>query len=187
MNRSTLLVAVLALGACASTSGEEAPTRHTRSVTRLEVPNQPTLHIETTRDESAIATRLAATPDEAWAALLEVYGELGIRPEQLSVLDTRQRQMGVRGVTLRRIAGQRLSRWMDCGQDMAGAKADLYEVQVTLLSEVRPGENGGSVVQSFLAATARDRGTSTNPVTCSTSGTLEQEIGKRVQLRALKR
>jgi hypothetical protein len=73
-------------------------------------------------------------------------------------------------------AGERLSRWIDCGQSITGDIATSYEVTLRFGSLIDTSEAGRSIIRTAVNATAIAPGSGTTPVQCSTRGALEKRI-----------
>jgi hypothetical protein len=97
---------------------------------------------------------IAFAPDQVWRALPAVFDSLGI---PIGTLDAAKRTMGNSGFKVRgRLRNTPLSRLIDCGNStQVGPNADSYDVNLTLLAEVRPGEAGSSNVNLAFQAMAR--------------------------------
>jgi hypothetical protein len=172
----------LAVGcASAARSGEPAgpiadpsagqPTQATTLVT-----GTGSYNITAVNDAPSSGTRaLRAAPDSAFYALVEVYQGLGMTP---NVVVSSSRTVGVReGGYTQRLGKRRLSDFVSCGTDAAGLQlADQYRVTLTALSQVAPGQDGGSLVTTQVSATARNLAQSTDPVRCSSTGRLEAVV-----------
>lgn len=164
--------------ACAST-GTPSPDDHSQSE-RVVItdPNGHMMH--TTDNYSAMEVSIHAPPPSVMATLSEVYPELGIP------VGTMMSTTGQIGNTHYRVPGHqlknmRLSKVLECGNDpVSGSRADVDEVTINVLSTIRPVGDSASVVTTFLTGTARARGTSSDPLQCSTNGALERMINDRV-------
>lgn len=116
----------------------------------------------------------------AWAALPQAYASLGLTP---TVVDTASRILGVQGLVIHKpLAGERLSRLLDCGVDVTGPNADYYEVRLTVMSGVRAAEDGSSTVTTRVSAYAQANGQSSN-VRCGSTGRLEERIAAAMNLK----
>ncbi|MEP6618711.1 MAG: hypothetical protein ABJE47_05335 [bacterium] len=116
---------------------------------------------------------LAVSSDKAWAALNQVYSQLGL---SLSVVDTQTHVIGVlRGVQRRPVGGERLSRLLECGAGVYGPNADRYTVQLTALSYVQPTGNQGAVLDTRVSGSAAANGVN-SAVNCASSGRLEELV-----------
>src|SRR3954468_6756644 len=77
---------------------------------------------------------VSASPAKVWVAINQAYVELGI---PVTVVDTETKVVGALRATQRRlVAGERLSRILECGSGAYGPNADRYTVQLTSLSSV---------------------------------------------------
>lgn len=126
---------------------------------------------------------LQADVDAAWAGLMQAYQELGI---PVTTIDTHQRVLGNQKFEARRrLAGQQISTFLDCGSNLTRTIADTYRVELAVLSRLEPQAGGGSILQSRVTATARSpEGASGNPINCGSTGRLEGRIAQLVQQRA---
>jgi hypothetical protein len=173
--RHTTLLALASTVACAAPGTPPA-----ESVTRVGVTSQignmgiTELHTEPGR----AAHTLPLPPDSVWRSLPRVYEMLGIA-EAGAVPD--ERLFGARNFRPRRIEGNRLSRYIDCGMGAtATPKADEYEVTMTLVSEVQPAGDAGTTLETLLQASGRPRAAAGNRVSCQSNGTLEKRIAELV-------
>jgi hypothetical protein len=118
---------------------------------------------------------VAVPPDSAFYALVEAYQGVGATP---NVVVSASRTVGIREVGYsQRLGKRRLSEFLSCGSDATGLPlADQYRVTLTALSQVTPGEGGGSVVTTQVSATARSMAQSTDPVRCASTGRLEAAV-----------
>ena len=143
-------------------------------VTRVEGDmgwNSPTTM---TAEGSTASHVIAADSEEVWAVLQVVYDELGI---PLEVVNLSGRYLGNPDFTPRRIGGQRLSRFLDCGYGMtATPRADDYRVNMGVITRLSATEGGGTSVVTEIAANAEARDVSADPVQCSSKGRLETTI-----------
>ncbi len=92
-------------------------------------------------------------------------------------VDSAESVMGNPGYRARRIEGERLSRFLDCGRSFGREYADQYSVTLAVLVQLVPSADGGTVVRTFLDAYARDPATSGSNVHCITRGSLERRVG----------
>jgi hypothetical protein len=166
------------LTACASTS-TPTPDEH-NPTERIVGTDQSGRMIHTTDYYSGTEARINAPPSSVMAVLSQVYPDLGI-PIATMVTTT-----GQVGNTNYRVPGHRLktmplSRILDCGQEsVSGTRADVDEITLNVMSTIKPVGDSGSVVSTYVSALARPFGTSSDPVTCASSGALENIINDRV-------
>jgi hypothetical protein len=104
--------------------------------------------------------------------LPSVFDSLGVPVE---TLDPAKRTIGNSGFKVRgRLKNVPLSRFIDCGNStQVGPNADSYEVNITLLAEVRVGEGGASNVTLAFQPLARPANFSQQYSQCSSKGVLE--------------
>jgi hypothetical protein len=189
------VVAALLLAACASSSKRTAsprpsggiydPTAGMINTARIE-SGATTQEIATTNTPSApTQLDLAVPPERAFQALLGAYESLGI---QVNVVQTNTRTLGARDMrAVRRLGKTPLSRYLDCGQDMAsGALADTYVVSLTAVTRVVAADAERSTLVTQVSAGARPVNISGGIVRCGTTGRLEQEINKAAALAAVR-
>jgi hypothetical protein len=187
-NRSMKLlapVAFLALAACAS-AGTPAAGGAPETVVIALPPDavgtgsRPVL-LPLHRDERGSRATRAAPLDQVWAVLPAVYDQLGIA---VATLDARTHRIGNTAlVAHRRLAGQRVSAFLECGTTAFGAPlADTYRIEASVLSTQRPAP-AGAMLETRLEARAVNPGVSGAPVRCASTGRLEELIARAVERR----
>ena len=77
-------------------------------------------------------------------------------------------------------AGERMSRWLECGSTLTGDSATTYEITLRVGSLLDTSEVGRTIVRSAVSATAIATGTRTTPVQCNSRGSLEKRIAALV-------
>ena len=83
---------------------------------------------------------------------------------------------------MRRLAGEPLSRFFNCGNTMTGPSADTYRIHSALLAILDPLPSNRTRLRVAFAAGARDvSGPSTEPVTCGSSGIFELRLAERIK------
>jgi hypothetical protein len=164
--------------ACASggSAGGGATTPDQLAPARVEVGHQGA-DVEIVRETYSTRSTLTGGMEALWGALPGVYEILGI-PVEYS--DPSARRMGNERLSVRRIEGQRLSRFVDCGSGItARPNADAYAVTLQVVTELRPGPGPGqTTVESWLTGSARPVETSGGTVGCTSKGTLEVRIAE---------
>ena len=81
-----------------------------------------------------------------------------------------------------RIAGQPMSRYLECGGGLSGRHADSWRITLAYAVFVDTTSAGASRVGVALFATARNpEGVSTSAVACGSTGALEREIADKVR------
>lgn len=188
LRSAAVFTLALAASACASTSGGgtgEAPPQAAASGPAAIYQNAAgDIQVNLGADNSAVATNLGLSADQAFTALGAVYGDLGIA---LTAHDPATRTLGnERFIFTRRLGGKPGSEWLRCGYSPTGLPvADTYRVQVYIRSNIEPQAGGTSRVVTLVQAFARStEGTSNTPVRCLSTGMLEREIANRVMLKA---
>jgi hypothetical protein len=130
------------------------------------------------RNEAAVGERLMeASVGEVWAVLPAVFAQLEIEP---TTVDASAAVMGNPAYRARRVEGQRMSRYLDCGRVLGRDYADSYEITLGVMIQLAPGPDGRAYLRTVVDAYARDRGVSGNPVHCITWGSLERRIAELV-------
>lgn len=133
-------------------------------------------------DTTGQARVLGAPRDRVLAAVDTALQSLGIP------LDVRMPSAGLVGTgrlkTQRRLGGERISRWLDCGVGVRGATADVYQVSLALLGMVRQVHADSVELRVALAAGAQDfSGPLGDPISCSSTGALEERVFAAVAAR----
>jgi len=177
MLRSCLIVLLGTTAACASTPGTpdvSLPTERTVAVDDRNV-------YRTTVAPNAKAP-IAAGPGRAFEALKAVYDELGVPP------GTHDPATGRFGNTdfwkQRRLGNEALSTYVSCGESFTGSVANNYRIYISLISMIRPDGKGGSELETAFTAQAQNmEGSSSDRISCGSTGRLEERIRKGVLLK----
>lgn len=160
----TLGLAALIAGCASQTS--YTPPRH---VVLLEGADT---HMERLADGS-VADTSSNSPQHAFDALRTIYPALGL---QLNLLDPATRTVGTQNQRLMRHLGEiPLSRLLDCGSSITGARVDEWFVYLTVTSRVGAA-GSGSRVATRVDAFAIDPEGSGERIPCGSSGELERRI-----------
>lgn len=81
-------------------------------------------------DDQSVTGLMLATPEYGWSRLPAIFEELGI---EVTYSNPATFTMGTRSSRVRRIGGERLSRYLECGYgSTAQPYADQYEVTLGL-------------------------------------------------------
>jgi hypothetical protein len=170
------VVVTLACVACASSSSTPETTITTRT---LSSPgNRP---IETTDITGSDAVRVKGSRLDAMSALAQIYSDLEI---PVAMMSPDAGQIGNQRLRLmnHRLHGRALSTYINCGQEsMAGNRADMDEVTLTILSTARVDRDSVTAVSTLVQGWARPSGTSSNAVDCQSTGEIEKAIATRLQ------
>jgi hypothetical protein len=158
----------------------------TTVVIRPSTPGSPTSTQSLETGAGRVSTTqytVAADPAALWPSLIAVYAELGLVP---TVVDERTLLLAVRGQpAMRKLGGEILSGYLECGQNPSGKIAELYRVQLDVGTRLVPLRAGYTVVETSVAASASNpAGAMSNRVACGSSGTLETRIAGLLRVRA---
>jgi len=171
------VAACLACLACASTSSN--PGTETTITTRtLSSPGSRVL--ETTDITGGDQVRVKGSRLDAMSALTQIYGDLQI---PIGTMNPDGGQIGNQRLMLpnHRLHGHLLSYYLNCGQEsMAGSRADMDEITLSVLSSVTTGKDSVTSVGTLVSGRARPSGTSSNGVDCESTGELEKTIATRL-------
>lgn len=188
MNRLPVILLALAVSACASSPGSPPPQGGPEAIGISLPPATPlgegggTVVLTVHRDARGSRHLINASPEQVWPALIRVYEALEI---PLATIDRTQHRLGNPTLVLRRrLAGEPISRFLDCGQGPFGAPlADSYEINLSVLTSLEPAADGSTQIETRLNARAVNRGVSGAPVHCASTGRLEERIVQRIQQR----
>jgi len=115
---------------------------------------------------------------DAWARLSKAYSDLGI---PLTTVQPDAHMLGNEGMKRSHtLANQRLSSMLECGTGGGGANADLYSINMSVVSRLSPTADNGTEVATLIQATATPMAFGTAPIVCATTGWLEARIASMV-------
>ena len=116
---------------------------------------------------------------DAWTRLSKAYSDLGI---PLTTVQPDAHVLGNEGMKRSHtLANQRMSQFLDCGSGGSGsANADVYSINMSVVSRLSPMPENGTEVATLVQATATPMAFGTAPVVCSTTGSLEARIASMV-------
>src|SRR5687768_12434998 len=101
---------------------------------------------------------------------------------QVEHADTIAKVVYNRRLIASRIAGQPMSRYLECGGGLTGQHADSWRITLAYAVFVETTSAAASRVGVALFATARNpEGVSTSAVACGSTGALEREIANKVR------
>lgn len=177
-------LAIVAALACSS-GGSAPPTVAAPAPTpmRVETSGGAVVDMSLTRSDPTGRFPIAATPDAVWAVLPGVYAELEI--PVTTVVSSARRLGNPTHRVRRRLGGQRMSRFLSCGERLYQAVADTDNITLHLETVVSPAE-GGALLTTVVEATARPIGVSGHPINCTSTGALEQRIVELIQEKLAK-
>jgi hypothetical protein len=172
------LVAAVALAAlgCAS-SGSGTLTPYEQSHVTVEGPTGR-YDLLLTREQFLSSDTLTVSPKSAWPALVQTYAAFGV---PLQGADATRLMIATQSFHAHSsFAGERLSRWLECGSSMTGDIATTYEITMRFGSLLDTSVVGRTIVRTALSASAIATGSGTTPVQCSSRGTFEKRIAALV-------
>lgn len=167
---------LLSAAACASTGSRSEPTYEQQRVS-VDGP-EGRYDLLLTREQYLSSDTLTISPARAWSALVQTYAGFGI---PLQGADPVGRMIATNYVRAHStFAGERLSRWLDCGSSITGDIATMYEVTLRFGTLIDTSVTGRSILRTAVGATAIAPGSGTTPVNCNTRGALEKRIASLV-------
>jgi hypothetical protein len=172
--------AVLALTGCGGNAGGLSATGGTPSTTRV-TSNSVAFDLETSDERLVSRLWIRAPMQRVNEVLPRVLTDLGFEIEPLDGDETRLRSEPLS--VNRRLAGEPVSTYLDCGRNPIGApNANTHTVQLYLDVQVTGGEEGAQLMTQ-LEARATPRASSGGVIRCVTTGRLEQRIAAEIQAR----
>jgi hypothetical protein len=120
-----------------------------------------------------------APPEKAWEALIKIVADLGV---EVSGTDPAAFALSNPDFSIsRRLGDERLSRYLRCGNGITGPFADRYRIRMNFHSQITPGPDGTSVVETTIQAFGiNPEGTSNTRVSCTSTHILESRIAEGV-------
>jgi hypothetical protein len=140
----------------------------------------PGIDVPIMLDTMALEFPIAGARDSIYAALLSVFQELKIPVQtanpKAGLLNNLNADIS------RRLGGERLSRYIDCGRGFSGPNADYYRVTLAVSAWVEPATGEPKQLMVAIAASGRDpSGSRSYYAQCTSRGDLEKRIATRVQ------
>jgi hypothetical protein len=178
--RLPILLGVFALAACQSAK----PASTEQPIVQLQ-PAQyqfaPGVRTVTNHGVEMYAAPVALA--KAWAVLPAVFASLRI---PVTTTDATVHSAGNLSLRARgQLGALRPSKVLDCGSSTT-AHADTYTLNVSILTQLRPSPDSGTLVYTQVEGTARNEGTGANRLRCSSTGYLERAIAEEVAKAASK-
>jgi hypothetical protein len=141
------------------------------------VPSAPDRFSIEYRAESGALTAALPAPVERVAELIPgVFERLGLPVAPASNTRTLTFITPTLKVSGRLYEGESNSDYFDCGRDIRGAQADFLELRFVVLAELRPADDGGTVLETRVDGNARNRYREGSRFPCSGTGKLERQI-----------
>ncbi len=173
MRRVALL---LFLAACASGNSGET---YTPKQATIYAGDASTARLDADKPRASMMN-IAAPVTAVWAAAKQAYASLGI---PVTFENPSGHQMGNQNFyKSREMGGESMTLFVDCGSGMIGAKAASYRIYMSLLTDIRADDKGGTLVQMTFSALGQDlSGDSSDRIPCGTTGHLEQTLLDRTK------
>ena len=177
---SATWTAVLAVVTAACASSSEPDTTPTPQLTERSVSiSGAGEYGMTIFNEPGVASRTVGVPWRlVWGALEDAYAEMEV---EVTYADPATRQMGNTGYRVRRIEGQRVSTYLDCGMGLTGPNADNYDVTLSIMTRLDPATGDSTRIETTVDGSAKARATSGNSVHCRSRGELELRVAAHIQ------
>lgn len=171
----------LVLTACASSGSSERPVlEQVGSTTRVEGVGGMS-EFRTNASDPTSEFVIDATPELLWSTLPLVFAELKV-PVTLQVPS--ERLIGNRTFEVRRqLDGVRLSRYLNCGDQLGNPNADTYQLTLRILTRVLGGGGEPTRLMTVVDGTAKPVVGSGGAVPCTSNGGLEKHIVELTQER----
>ncbi|HKG90586.1 MAG TPA: hypothetical protein VKA84_01770 [Gemmatimonadaceae bacterium] len=178
MRRVPLLALALLTPAAAACNGTRPdPGFTTRPSTVVVSSGAGTMTLGAVESSMASARVVAKPTDSVWRVLPAVFDSLAL---PVTTVRTEEHVLGSEATRVRRrLAGVPLSTYLRCGGAMGIPNADSYDVQISVVTQLQPGEGTNRVtnVLTLVSGSAKSSATSNGSVvTCSSTGKLEERI-----------
>jgi hypothetical protein len=109
-----------------------------------------------------------------WQVLPIVFDSLAI---DIAHLDHQARVIGNRDLKVRGKLGKvPLRRYVDCGNAQGAPSADTYEVSLSVMTQVQPGDSASTNVSTLVQAVARPVNFAGDYVRCLSTRALEAQL-----------
>ncbi len=119
--------------------------------------------------------------DKVWSAMAPAFDSLSI---PLTVFDATTHTIGNEGLKARRRIGKtRIGESLNCGNGEGGPSADLYDINLSLVSKLQPNAVGGTTITTAVDGVAKPASFSGDYIKCATTVELEKRLVKLVEDR----
>ncbi len=133
-------------------------------------------------DTMGIAHPIRGNRDSIFVALEAAFAELKIPVESRDPKYGLLRNLNAE--FSRRLGGEPMSKYLDCGRGFSGNNADFYRISLAISSWVEPATGEPARLVVAIAASGRDPAGSRSAYSaCTSRGALERRIAERVQAR----
>lgn len=163
------LAAVVVAAGCA-TSGASGTRQDTG---RIAIESMGVQNVEIYSPRTQYEQVIPAPEPDVWPHVRAAFEALEV---EVTEVKPDQWIMGNPRFRPRRIQGERLSSFLDCGRDHGGPYADQYDVQMTLMTQLLRAPDGGTNVNVLLTAMARPRSVSGADLPCTSNRELEKRL-----------
>jgi hypothetical protein len=117
--------------------------------------------------------------DRVWSAMSLAYDSLSI---PLTVIDATSHTIGNQGLNAhRRIGKTRIGEYLNCGSGEGGPSADIYDINLSVVSKLQPNSTGGTTITTTVDGNAKPASYSGDYIKCATTGGLEQRLVRLVE------
>lgn len=129
-------------------------------------------------NEAGVGVRtLDVAAETVWSVVGGVYAQMEIPVEES---DPRVMQLGTPGYAARRIEGDRMNAFVDCGSNLAGPMANQYDITLAVVTKLTSKGPESTEILTMVDAYGRPRAVSGNPIHCQSRGVLEQRVAQRI-------
>lgn len=175
MRSLPILLFLAVLAAASATAPASAAAQGVRATVVLPGFRSPVL-----LDTVGVSHRIAAPRTVVFSALRAAFDSIGVRPTSA---DSARGLIGNLEIqATRRLAGQALARWVDCGVSHTGPTANAYRVHLAILATLAPDGEDATTMRIAIAAGAQAfSGPLGDPIACETRGALEERIERLVR------
>jgi hypothetical protein len=171
--RLITMLPLVVLVACSPTPGAMAPSP------------EPDVRLSTPQGSHVISTggtvirgvaNIEAGIDRVWDGMRVAYDSLAI---PLTVFDASTHTIGNEGLKARRRIGKsRISEYLNCGNGEGGPSADMYDVNLSVVTRLTTNADAGTTVTTTVDAVAKPANFSGENIRCGTTGELEKRLVK---------
>ncbi len=165
----------LLLGATTGCASSPAPEPADRGGPTRQVLRVGSAAVEMHTEAGVGQSVIMAPSDKVWQVLPSVFEQLEI---PITRRDSRVPEIGNLGYWARRVEGRRMGNFVDCGTNLSGQLANLYEIQLSIVTRLSDGPEGTTVVTTTVDAYGQPRTTSGNQVHCQSRETLEKRVAE---------
>lgn len=142
----------------------------------------PGIDVPIMLDTMALEFPIAGARDSIYAALLSVFQELKIPVQtanpKAGLLNNLNADIS------RRLGGERLSRYIDCGRGFSGENANVCRVTIVMAAWPDPQSGDATALHvAFIGGGLDPAGSRGNYVLCTSKGVLEEEFAAKVRAR----